>query len=363
MYKKIAIIYLLYADEPYKYLDQAFKSIEHQTYPKELMELVVVYNPPKSDEHSACCYIREQIDKRIMNLPHAVVLEQATNLGFVGGNNAGMRWAMDHGCDLVFLHNGDGDLDGRAIEELAKAMDVNEKIGAVQSLVLLDPEKHLINTAGNNFHYLGFGYCGLYRQPRESLSSDEVQEVGYLSGSAMMMRIDLLKEYGLWDEDLFIYHDDLEYSLRLQSLGYKTVMAPKSVFYHQYHFSRNKDKYYLMERNRYAIMLQYMKWPTLLLLAPMNLLVELGILAVAEKNGWIKNKLKAYWYWLSIKNWKRWLSKRATVQRQRMVGDKELLKNAVSKIVFEDIDNWVLRNIANPLMGIYWRVVKKIIKW
>lgn len=361
--KKVAIIYLCYSQEPYQYLGRAIDGIAAQTYPKEAQEFLVVYNSFGPDETSACPYIYDQLAKQALNLPHFTVLEQAKNLGFVGGNNVGIRWAIANGFDYVLLHNADGWFDRLAVEKLVNTMQSDDKIGGAQSLVMLYPETDLINTAGNSFHFLGFGYCGLYRQQRAKCHFASITEVGYLSGAAMMLRADLLKQNGLFDEDFFIYHDDLEYSLRLRSLGYKTAVATNSVFYHQYRFGRNPNKYYLLERNRYATMLMYFKWPTLILLLPIGLLVEIGILFFSLKSGWLASKLKAYEYWLHIDNWRRWLVKRKTVQTRRVVSDRQLLRLAVSQIAFEDIDNWFLRYIANPLMKAYWWLVKKIIYW
>lgn len=363
--KKVAIIYLCWSNEPFKYLANALSGLERQTYPKELVELVVVYNSHLPNEQSACSYLRQQIAEQQNSLPHTTILEQTANLGFVGGNNVGMRWAVERDFDYVFLHNADGCLAPRAMEELIMVMDRDKQIGAAQSLILLDPDRNLINSAGNNFHWLGFGYCNLYRQNRAELKSNEIRQVGYVSGAAMMMRIDLLKQHGLWDKDYFIYHDDLEYSLRLKSLGYNTVLAPGSVFYHQYKYSRNPDKYYLMERNRGILILTYYKLPTMLLLLPMFLSMELGLLVFSLSGGWFRQKIRAYNYWFSLANWRQVLAKRRQEQQRRKIGDRELLQLAVGRIVFAEasLDNWVLKYIANPLSGGYWWVIRKIIFW
>ena len=60
--------------------------------------------------------------------------------------------------------------------------------------------------------------------------------IGYPSGAAVMLRADLLKQYGLLNEALFLYHEDLEYGLRLKTLGFDSAMIKASVFYHRYAF-------------------------------------------------------------------------------------------------------------------------------
>lgn len=359
----MAIIYLCWSEEPYKYLDSALEGIEHQTYPRELIKLFIVYNSHRTGEQTACSYIRQRVAERQVDLPAVTILEQNENLGFVGGNNVGMRWAMAYGCDYVFLHNADGCLAGQAIEKLVVSLEKDKNIGAAQSLVLLDPERNLINSAGNNYHFLGFGYCDLYRQNRAESKSNEIRRVGYLSGAAMMMRVDLLKQHGLWDEDYFIYHDDLEYSLRLKSLGYSTVLVPDSEFYHQYRYSRNPDKYYLMERNRWIVLLTYYKPPTMLLILPGLILMEVGLIFFSLIGGWFRQKIRGYAWWLHGKNWRMVLAKRKARQSERKVGDMELLKQAVGRIEFAEVNNWVLKYAANPFMAGYWWMLRKIIYW
>ncbi|MBU0879367.1 hypothetical protein KKH00_00965 [Patescibacteria group bacterium] len=60
---------------------------------------------------------------------------------------------------------------------------------------------------------------------------------------------------------------------------------------------------------------------------------------------------------------KRILKKRAFVQKLRKISDKEMLKGVVGIIDFQEIENPVLKYIANPLFNVYWSVVKKIIIW
>ncbi|PIT87601.1 MAG: hypothetical protein COU31_02080 [Candidatus Magasanikbacteria bacterium CG10_big_fil_rev_8_21_14_0_10_40_10] len=361
--KTIAIVYLCWSDEPLKYLDAALQAIMAQTYPKEQMELIVVYNAHKENESSAAPLIAQKLFEYQDRLPVATFLEQDKNLGYVGGNNVGIKTALQKKVDYILLHNADGRLDSEAIQKLSALMQSDEQIGASQPLIVLDPANHLINSAGNEFHYLGFAYCGQYRQNIKQIKSVYSRSVGYLSGSAIMMRSDLLTKHGLLDEDYFIYHDDLEYSLRLQSRGYTTKIEPSAVFFHQYQFSRNKEKYYLMERNRLFVLLTYYKIPTLLLVAPMMLMAEIGLVFFAVMDGWLKQKLRAYIYWLKPASWRLIWRKRKIAQKARTISDRRLLSKATAQIEFEEVDCWILKYLANPIMTGYWQIIKIIIFW
>lgn len=362
-YPKVAVIYLSFHSDIY--LDDVISSLEKITYPKDMVEFVVVDN-----FHPKFGSSMRNLEEKLMpisgkTIPHVTLLPQKENLGFAGGNNIGIAWALEHGFEYVYFHNNDGFMAAACLEKMVVALEKDKQIGAAQSLLLLYPETELVNTAGNSFHYLGFGYCGSFRFKKGDLRLKEVEEVGYASGASILMRANLLKQYGTWDKDFFLYHEDLEYSLRMKAVGYKVCIVRDAIFYHKYQFSRNQDKFYYMERNRYGVMLMYFKWPTLLLLLPMALIMEGGLILFSLMTGWFKVRMNVYKYWLSSSNWKLWLGKRKYIQSIRTVSDSQILQDAADKVIFEekDINNPLLKYIANPLMAAYWFIAKKLIFW
>jgi len=362
-YPKVAIVYLSFHSEPY--IDDVVSALKKITYPKDKLEFVIVDNPHPQYGPSVR-FLNETVMPLSGNeLPHVTILPQTENLGFAGGNNAGINWALEQNFDYVYFHNNDGFVATDFLEPLIETMEQDKKIGITQSLVMLHPETELINTSGNTFQYLGIGFCNDFRKKRTNIDLTKNKEINYASGAAMLMRVDLLKQFGVWDKDFFLYHEDVEYSFRLKIAGYKVVVVPNSIFYHKYSFSRNKEKFYYIERNRYGVMLMFFKWPTLLLMLPMGIVLDIGLLLFAFKNGWVKEKLNADKYWLSWKNWQLWLKKRKYVQSIRQIKDKELIKDLAGKVEFEDksINNPVLKYIGNPLMNVYWQVIKRIIFW
>lgn len=364
--KKVVIMYLLWDQEPQQYLEDAIHGVIAQTYPKDQLEFLLVYNKHKPENPSAVPYIEETLAKYTDQLPHITFLPQKENLGFSGGNNLGMQWTIDNGFDYVFLHNGDAYLGARCIEELVSAMEADKTIGASQALLMLHPETDLINSAGNAFHYLGFGYSNNYRWKKETLRIPPVSDVGYLSGAAIMLRADLLAEYGLWDKDYFMYHEDTDYSLRLQMQGYRTVLVRDAEFFHKYQFSRSVSKYFWMERNRYVILLLYYRIPTLVLLLPLLIPLEIGLWLFAFRGGWAGEKKKVYQYWAQKKHWSEWWKKRKQIQKTRTISDRTLLSTAVRGIHFQEqeTEHPLVLYVGNPIMELYyWIVVRGLIWW
>ncbi len=363
MSPKVAIIYLSFHCEPY--ITDVVSALKKMTYQKENVELVIVDNPHPQYGSSVRFLEENVLPLSGKDLPHITLLPQALNLGFSVGNNVGIQWALDHGFDYVYLHNNDGFVRSDFLEPLVETMEKDKIIGAAQSLILLHPETDLLNSSGNSFSYLGIGFCNNLRVKKENIKVPAVAETAYASGAAIMMRADLLKEFGVWDNDFFLYHEDIEYSFRLRAAGYKIVVVRDSVFYHKYAFSRNKEKFYYIERNRVGVMLMFFKWPTLALFLPVALALEIGLLLFSWKSGWLDEKIKSYKYWTKLENIKFWYGKRLKIQKIKKIKDAEMIKTFVGKVVFDEksIDNPLLKYVGNPLMEIYWQIVKRIIVW
>lgn len=363
-YPKVAIIYLSFHCEPY--IDDVVSSLRKLSYPKDNIEFIIVDNPHPEYGHSVRYLEENAMPMSGKELPHITLLPQKENLGFAGGNNAGIDWALANGFDYIYFHNNDGFMASNCLEPLVEAMEADKTIGAAQSLMLLHPETELVNSTGNSFHYLGFGFCDEYRTRYVDLKLPPVKEINYASGGSLIMRADLIKQYGKWDSDFFMYHEDLEWSFRMRMARYKIVLVKDSIFYHKYQFSRSISKFYWMERNRFGVMLMFFRWPTLLLLAPIALALELGLWLFAVKGGWAKEKVKVYKYWLNLKNWSLWLKKRKYIQQIRKINDREILKTAASGIYFQEkfMMNFWLVYIGNPIMKLYyWVVVRGLIWW
>lgn len=360
---KVAIIYLSFHSD--FHIEDAISAWKKITYPKDRLAIIIVDNPHPQFGSSERM-LEEKVKPLSRNaLPEVILLPQKENLGFAGGNNVGMQWALEHGYDYIFLHNDDGFMATSALEPLVDVLENDKTIGLAQSLMLLHPDTDYVNSAGNAYHYLGFGFCNEYRTKFVDLRIQPVQDIAYTSGAAVLLRADLLKQFGLWDHDFFLYHEDLEYALRLRIVGYRAVVVRDSIFFHKYQFGRSIEKFYWMERNRFGVLLMFFKVPTLLILLPMLIILEGGMWLFALRNKTVDTRVKVYSYWLKPKAWKLWLGKRAYIQSIRKISDRELLKNAAATIEFQEkvMNNPILTYIGNPMMKAYYWIVMKIIFW
>jgi hypothetical protein len=140
--------------------------------------------------------------------------------------------------------------------------------------------------------------------------------------------------------------------------------------YHKYKFESEEDrlkkeikghkKIFYHERNRILTVIKNYETKTLLLILPLFLLVEAGVLFYSLKRGWFGEKLKTY-YWIAT-NIEDILEKRKHVQKTRKIPDKEIVKYFTDKMEFEEAENSILLNyVLNPISSLYWRVIKPFI--
>ncbi len=348
---KIAVIIVSYNAKD-TFLPDLITSLKAQDTAGLDVEIIFVDN---SQDDSAD-YIEQEY-------PQGIVLRQKRNTGFAEGNNIGMRYALDKGYEAIVLLNQDTIVEKNWLQELVRAAMSNKQIGSVQAVMRLHPDTDKLNSTGNLLHFLGFGFCRDYREPIiKERDYGEVPEIVYGSGAAVLYKAEVLQKVGLFDEDFFLYHEDTDLALRTCLAGWKNVLAPKSVIYHKYEFSRSIKKYYWIERNRFWILLFFLKWRTLFLILPTLLLMEIGQFGFSMMRGWWKEKLKVYTWLVNPAHWPLMRAKRALRQDLRTITDSELTKDWVGTISYQEIENPLLDKAVNPVFEGYWRVVRKFIK-
>jgi len=331
-------------------IDDCLTSVFASQYPADRLRVIVIDN---NSVDSTVGLIREKYPmvKLIINL---------NNVGFAGANNQGYFLAQKQKADYFVLLNPDTVVTPQWLEQLvATAQQTGSAI--VQPKIMLDADRQRINSLGNALHFLGFGYCNHYRDLDHGTVTSPFA-VAYPSGAACLIDMKLLATAGLFDDKLFMYHEDVDLGWRFNLAGGQVIVDPRAVIYHRYNFGKGKAKIYYMERNRLILMLENYRLATLLLIAPAFLIMEVGILFYALKNGWWREKLRSY-FWI-VTNLGSIIERRLDVQfKLRKVSDREILKLMTGAIKFQELDNPILIKLVNPLMEIYLKILRLIVKW
>ena len=160
-----------------------------------------------------------------------------------------------------------------------------------------------------------------------------------------------------------MYHEDLELGIRLFLAGYKNVLCTKSLAYHDYKFSRNEKMFAWTELYRWIVVLAFYKIPTLILLLPLLLCIELGTWLMALRGSWLQAKFYPYRELFKIKTWKLLWKIRSRAQALRIHSDKVLLSYVTGKIEAQEQHNWIVDYIANPVISLWLRGIKFIVRW
>lgn len=201
------------------------------------------------------------------------------NLGFSGGNNLGITYALERGAEYILLLNNDTIVTSNFLEEL---VDSSKRYGdkiAVGAKIYYESSHNNANGciiwyAGGKFNFKTgrSKHYGIDEIDRGQL--DKEQEVSFITGCCILLHKDIIKKIGLMPEDYFLYCEDLAYSIEVQRAGFKLIYNPNAVIYHKVSSStgrNSKISVYYSVRNKLYIIRKYTNTP---LLANMVFLFE-----------------------------------------------------------------------------------------
>ncbi len=165
-----------------------------------------------------------------------IIIENHSNLGFAGGNNVGLRFALAQPFKYVWLLNTDTTAKPDALTKLVAEVEANSKIGMCGSTLLYYHAPDTIQTLGGGSinRYTGEPqHIGAFQKLQQSISQAEVlKRMDYVMGASMLVTRKFLEEIGLMEERYFLYYEEIDWAERAKGkfeLGY----APESLVYHK----------------------------------------------------------------------------------------------------------------------------------
>lgn len=207
-------------------------------WPLDLLEIVVVENGSGDDSLSTLKGLGDRV----------TIVESKENLGFTGGCNLGVERST--GEYVAFLNN-DAKPDADWIREAMATFAQGADIGAVASKVL-DWEGVNVDYLDAAVTWYGMGYKP-HAGEKDRGAWDVEKDVLFGTGAAMFIKAAVFSELGGFDDNYFMFYDDVDLGWRLNLLGYRFRFQPKSLAYHKHHASMNKfgnfREEYLLERN------------------------------------------------------------------------------------------------------------------
>jgi GT2 family glycosyltransferase len=281
------------------------------------------------------------------------VIETGSNIGYSPAINIAAAHARG---DYLVTLNSDARVEPGCLERLAAVADSDPQILLAGAQILL--EDGVTHNAGHNpLHPTGISPAGGYGEPREQ---GEPRDVAVVSGACCLMRLEAFLRLGGFVDEFFLFYDDPDMGWRALIAGMRVVYCPEAAAVHGYEFGRRgKHKWFLLERNRLFSVLANYEVRTLVLLSPLLIATELGLLGVAAYGGWLPQKLKTYASLLALR--KRLMRQRRTVQGSRRRSDADVLN------LFEDrMDSALLPPpgpaLANAVWVPYMRLVRVLLR-
>ncbi len=213
-----------------EFLDQAIRSV-YQSVGTLKVEVFVVDN--NSVDGSV-----EMVRARF---PDVHLIANEDNTGFSTANNQAIRIAKGR---HLFILNPDTIVQEDTLTTLVNFMDTHPEAGAV-GCKILNPDGTFAPESRRSFptpavaFYRMTGLSRLFPKSRtfgrynlSYLTPDEATEVDALSGSCMVVRAEAIKEAGMFDEDFFMYGEDLDWCYRIQQAGWTIHYTPDTQIIH-----------------------------------------------------------------------------------------------------------------------------------
>ena len=207
-------------------------------WPHDQLELVVVDNASGDDS----------VERIGAAFPDIKLIASKKNLGFAGGCNRGAEAAV--GEYVAFLNN-DARPHADWLRSAVTTMEADSSISCVASKVL-DWDGNNVDFIDAGLAYYGHGFKLHVGEP-DDRSYDVEKDVLFASGAAMVMRADVFRAVGGFDERYFMFFEDVDLGWRLWLLGHQVRFVPGSLVYHRHHASMARfgswREHYLLERN------------------------------------------------------------------------------------------------------------------
>jgi GT2 family glycosyltransferase len=214
--------------------------------------------------------------------PSIEIVETGKNLGFSGGNNVGIAYALSHGAEYIWLLNNDTLVDKNVLSFLSVFDD--PKVGACGSKIYFAAgheyhiDRYKESERGKVFWYAGglIDWKNMFASHQgvdevDHGQYDHVEETQFITGCSFIVRADVIKRIGYLNDKYYLYLEDLDWSMRIKQAGYKNVFAPSSIVWHinagssgkpgnplhEYYFTRNRLLFgftYAPMRTRFALM-------------------------------------------------------------------------------------------------------------
>lgn len=163
------------------------------------------------------------------------IIKASENGGYAHGNNLGIKYALVSKPDYIWILNNDTFVDKKALLALVQLAETNSKIGAVGSKLLYFDKPQTIQTLGGTTAptLLKPGKFIHHKEIDTPSFSRSFKISGTIIGASMLIRAQLFQDVGFFDENYFMYHEELDWCMRVRRKGWLLYYCGKSKVWHK----------------------------------------------------------------------------------------------------------------------------------
>lgn len=225
---------------------ECLRSLEALSYPN--FSVIVVDNASTEDPTEILT----------SEFPNVNVLRLSKNLGYAGGNNAGIKWGLEKAADFFWLLNNDTTVPADTLSILVKKANSDQRLGLLSPVIYNDDDSQSIQCIFGYVDWKNFEYGATWK-PDQTIPEGAST---YLWGTALLIRRDVIERVGLLDEKYFAYAEDRQYCIRAQSEGFEVDVAMDAGVIHKWARAsgghNSPIKIYLAYRNNIFFWKEYL---------------------------------------------------------------------------------------------------------
>jgi len=173
---------------------------------------------------------KRTIEKIRSDFPHIGIIENEKNLGYAGGNNVGIQFALSCGADYVFIINNDVILESDVLTKCVSAMEESKDTAACQPLVAMLENKETVWSAGTQWY---LGYPRLFKKGTKIQKNGIITSPFGLVGCAILLRTSAIRKIGSFDESFFLLHEETDWCIRARQMKFSLLVISNAIVYHK----------------------------------------------------------------------------------------------------------------------------------
>jgi GT2 family glycosyltransferase len=287
--------------------------------------------------------------------PAATVIRMPSNDGYMPACNAAAARARG---DVIVTIDADA-IPAPGFCDAIRAPAANGRGWAGWMGLVTMGDGSLINTSGGVSHFTGLSWAGQVGEPLDAARA-EPREVSFLSGTCLAISREAWRRDPGFAPEYFLYFDDVDWCFRARLGGGRIGIEPAARVDHLYDFTKRRVKWRLLERNRWATVIRTYPRELLALVMPALLVTELGLHAVALRQGWLREKLEAD---ADVVRWlPRLLRERRAIQRRRTISAADFADHLTADLSSPYFGGVGRSRALGAMLRGYWAVVRRLLE-